>query len=86
VESQGRGLQSYGSMGARAGVQQLRQTVRLQLADTLVGPHSWRYPVGSLQGRRRRRWTGRLEASAGAMIDDLLWWTAALKAARASVS
>lgn len=27
-----------------------------------------------------------LETSAGAMIDDLLWWTAALKAARASAS
>jgi hypothetical protein len=27
-----------------------------------------------------------LEAPAGAMIDDLLWWTAALKAARAGAS
>jgi len=27
-----------------------------------------------------------LEAPAGALIDDLLWWTAALKAARASTS
>jgi hypothetical protein len=27
-----------------------------------------------------------LEAPAGVMIDDLLWWTAALKTARASAS
>jgi hypothetical protein len=27
-----------------------------------------------------------LEAPAGALLDDLLWWTAALKAARARAS
>jgi NAD(P)H-dependent FMN reductase len=78
---------SYGSaMGVRS-VQQLRQTViELQLAPIRSSVH---IPVPTLWAH----YTGgdveagltELEAPARAMIDDLLWWTAALKTARARV-
>jgi NAD(P)H-dependent FMN reductase len=75
---------SYGSaMGVR-GVQQLRQTViELQLAPIRSSVH---IPVATLwahyQGGDVDAGLAELEAPAGAMIDDLLWWTAALKTAR----
>src|SRR2546421_6121523 len=76
---------SYGSaMGAR-GVQQLRQTaIELQLAPIRASVH---IPVATLwahfQGGDVDAGLAELEAPAGALLDDLLWWTAALKAARA---
>ena len=76
---------SYGSaMGARA-VQQLRETViELQLAPVRSSVH---IPVATLrahhQGGDVAKGLGELEPSAKKMIDDLLWWTEALKAARA---
>jgi NAD(P)H-dependent FMN reductase len=82
------GFVSYGSaMGAR-GVQQLRETaIELQLAPIRSSVH---IPVATLwahyQGGDVDAGLGQLEASAGALIDDLLWWTAALKAARSRVS
>jgi NAD(P)H-dependent FMN reductase len=82
------GFVSYGSaMGAR-GVQQLRLTaIEIQLAPIRS---SVLIPVATLWAH----YTGgdvdaglaELEAPAGTMIDDLLWWTAALKTARASAS
>jgi NAD(P)H-dependent FMN reductase len=77
---------SYGSaMGAR-GVQQLRLTaIEVQLAPIRS---SVLIPVATLwahyQGGDVDAGLAEVGASAGAMIDDLLWWTAALKAARAS--
>ena len=82
------GFVSYGSaMGAR-GVQQLRQTViEIQLAPIRSSVH---IPVATLwahyQGGDVDAGLGQLEASAKALIDDLLWWTAALKTARSSAS
>jgi hypothetical protein len=79
---------SYGSaMGARS-VQQLRETmIELQLAPICTSVH---IPVSALwahyQGGDVDAGLLELEAPAGAMIDDLLWWTAALKAARAGAS
>jgi NAD(P)H-dependent FMN reductase len=79
---------SYGSaMGAR-GVQQLRQTViELQLAPIRASVH---IPVAALwahfQGGDVDAGLAELEAPAGALLDDLLSWTAALKAARARAS
>ena len=79
---------SYGSaMGARA-VQQLRETaIELQLAPIRSSVH---IPVATLwahfQGGDVEAGLAQLEQPAGVMIDDLLWWTAALKEARASVS
>jgi len=80
------GFVSYGSaMGARA-VQQLRETaIELQLAPVRTSVH---IPVATLwahyQGGDVDAGLAQLEASAGRLIDDLLWWTAALKAARQS--
>jgi NAD(P)H-dependent FMN reductase len=79
---------SWGSaMGARA-VQQLRETaIELQLAPIRSSVHIpvatlWaHYTGGDVEAR-----LAELEMFAGAMIDDLLWWTAALKTARARAS
>ena len=79
---------SYGSaMGAR-GVQQLRLTaIELQLAPVRSSVY---IPVATLwahfQGGDVDAGLTELEAAAKTMIDDLVWWTAALKAARATAS
>src|SRR6266480_1431139 len=79
------GFVSYGSaLGAR-GVQQLRATaIELQLAPVRSSVH---IPVATLwahyQGGDVEAGLAELEAPAKTLIDDLLWWTAALKAARA---
>ena len=75
---------SYGSvMGARS-VQQLRETViELQMAPIRTSVH---IPVATLwahfQGGDVDKGLAELEKHANSMIDDLLWWTAALKTAR----
>src|SRR6266436_4046771 len=79
---------SYGSAGGTRSVQQLRQNViELQLAPIRSSVH---IPVATLWAHYR---DGDVDAGlaelgepAEAMIDDLLWWTAALKTARADVS
>jgi NAD(P)H-dependent FMN reductase len=77
---------SYGSaLGARS-VQQLRETaIELQLAPVRSSVH---IPVATLwahfQGGDVEAGLAALEAPAKTMIDDLLWWSAALKAARAT--
>ena len=82
------GFVSYGSaMGAR-GVQQLRETaIELQLAPIRLSVH---IPVATLRAHYKGgdvdAGLAELEASAGTLIADLLWWTAALKTARASAS
>ena len=81
------GFVSYGSaMGAR-GVQQLRLTaIEVQLAPIRSSVH---IPVATLwahyQGGDVDAGLAELGEPAGAMIDDLLWWTAALKTARTGV-
>jgi NAD(P)H-dependent FMN reductase len=75
---------SYGgAMGARS-VQQLRETaIALQLAPIAS---SVQIPVATLmahfEGRDVDAGLAELAAPAGTMIDNLLWWTAALKTAR----
>jgi NAD(P)H-dependent FMN reductase len=82
------GFVSYGSaMGARA-VQQLRETlIELQVAPIRFSVH---IPVATLwthfKGGDVDAGLADLAVPAGAMIDDLLWWTAALKSARASAA
>jgi NAD(P)H-dependent FMN reductase len=77
---------SYGSaLGARS-VQQLRETaIELQLAPVRSSVH---IPVATLwahfQGGDVEAGLAELEVPAKGMIDDLLWWSAALKAARAT--
>ena len=79
---------SYGSAGGTRSVQQLRETaIELQLAPIRTSVH---IPVATLwahyKGGDVDAGLAELEAPATAMIDDLLWWTEALKAARASKS
>jgi NAD(P)H-dependent FMN reductase len=75
---------SYGgAMGARS-VQQLRETaIELQLAPIRS---SVQIPVATLwahfQGGDVDKGLAELEKPARVMIDDLLWWTTALKTAR----
>jgi NAD(P)H-dependent FMN reductase len=76
---------SYGSaMGARS-VQQLRQTMtEIQIAPIRSSVH---IPVATLwahyQGGDVDKGLAELEKPAKTMLDDLLWWTEALKIARA---
>src|SRR5438093_7264320 len=76
----------YGSaMGAR-GIQQLRATaIELQMAPIRSSVH---IPVATLwahfQGGDVDQGLAELDKQTNVMIDDLLWWTAALKAARES--
>ena len=78
------GFVSYGSaLGARA-VQQLRENaIELQLAPIRTSVH---IPIATLrahyQGGDVAAGLVELDGRAKAMIDDLLWWTAALKTAR----
>ena len=79
---------SYGSAGGTRSVQQLRQNViELQLAPIRSSVH---IPVATLwahyKGGDVDAGLAESDASAETMIDDLLWWTEALKAARASAS
>jgi NAD(P)H-dependent FMN reductase len=75
---------SYGSaMGARS-VQQLRETaIELQLAPIRSSVH---IPPATLwahfQGGDVDKGLAELDQPAAAMIDDLVWWAAALKASR----
>jgi len=75
---------SYGSaMGARS-VQQLRETmIEVQIAPVRSSVH---IPVATLwahfQGGDVNQGLAELETQAQSMIDDLLWWTTALKTAR----
>lgn len=75
---------SYGSAGGARGVQQLRQTaIELQLAPIRSSVH---IPVATLmahfKGGDVDKGLAELETPANAMLDDLLWWTEALKTAR----
>ena len=69
---------SYGSaVGARS-VQQLRERFSVHIPVATLWAH--------FQGGDLNAGLAELEAPAKAMIDDLVWWTAALKTARASTS
>ena len=79
---------SYGSVAGARSVQQLRETaIELQLAPVRSSVH---IPVATLwahfQGGDVEAGLAELEASANTMIDDLLWWTGALKRARSGAS
>ena len=75
---------SYGSVGGARGVQQLRQVlIEVQMTPIRSSLH---IPVATLmahfQGGDVEKGLAELEARAKEMIDDLLWWTIALKTAR----
>lgn len=75
----------YGSVGGARAVEQLRLVaIELQMAAIRPAVH---LPVAvmtaHLQGGDVAAELGKLEATANTMVDDLLWWTQALNAARA---
>src|SRR6266851_6650836 len=75
---------SFGGVGGARSVQQLRETaIELQLAPIRSSVH---IPVAILmahfQGGDVEKGLAELETPARVMIDDLLWWTTALKTAR----
>ena len=75
---------SFGSLGGARSVQQLRETaIELQLAPIHSSVH---IPVATLwahfQGGDVDKGLAELETPAKLMLDDLLWWTTALKIAR----
>jgi NAD(P)H-dependent FMN reductase len=77
-------LVSYGNAGGARAVQQLRQNlIEPQLAPIRSSVH---VPVATLiahyQGGDVEGGLAELEAPAGVMIDDLLWWSETLKAGR----
>src|ERR1700760_722982 len=79
---------SYGgAAGARSGQPIPATAIELQLAPIRSSVH---IPAATLwahfQGGDVDAGLAELEASAKAMIDDLLWWTVALKTARATAS
>jgi len=79
---------SYGGAAGTRSVQQLRETaIELQLVPIRSSVH---IPAAVLwthfQGGDVNAGLAELEAQAKAMIDDLLWWTEALKTARATAS
>jgi NAD(P)H-dependent FMN reductase len=75
---------SFGGVGGARSVQQLRETaIELQLAPIRSSVH---IPVATLmahfQGGDVDKGLADLATNANLMIDDLLWWTTALKTAR----
>jgi NAD(P)H-dependent FMN reductase len=75
---------SFGSVGGARSVQQLREVaIAVQLAPIHLSVH---IPVATLwahfQGGDVDKGLAELETPAKVMIDDLLWWTTALKTAR----
>src|ERR1700756_3201027 len=78
---------SYGSVSGARSVQQLRETaIELQLAPVRSSVH---IPVAVLwahfQGGDVDAGLAELAGSAETLMDDLLWWTTALKRARAGI-
>jgi NAD(P)H-dependent FMN reductase len=79
---------SYGSAAGARGVQQLRESaIELQLAPVRSAVY---IPVATLwahfQGVDVDAGLAELDAPAKTMIDELLWWTEALRAARGTAS
>lgn len=76
----------YGSVGAARAIEQLRLTcIELQLAPIRTGVHIQGADFfAALQDGKPLSELPFIEQNATAMLDELLWWTAALSAARAA--
>jgi NAD(P)H-dependent FMN reductase len=83
VESQAGCLRELGARSALAACAVAREAIELQMAPIR---HSVHIPVATLwahfQGGDVEAGLAQLDAPAKTMIDDLVWWTAALKSAR----
>ena len=78
----------YGGVGAARSIESLRLiSVELQMAPTRTGVHIQGGDFMAVwQGGKDMKELTYLEKNAKDMLDELLWWTAALKTARHSVS
>jgi NAD(P)H-dependent FMN reductase len=78
----------YGGVGGARAVEQLRLiTIELQMAPTRSGVHIGGADfIGMLMHGKTFADTPHLEPIAVALLDDLAWWTAALKTARERTS
>lgn len=75
----------YGGVGGARAVEQLRlHAVELQMAPTRPGVHIvWADMAQVMDGSKRVSDFPHLEQQAKVVLDDLAWWVAALKSARA---
>jgi NAD(P)H-dependent FMN reductase len=78
----------YGSVGGARAIEQLREVaVQMQLAPIRSAVHIPAVAVFAyLQGQDITPHLAELDAVAEQTIDDLLWWTKALKTARATLT
>ena len=76
----------YGGVGGARAVEQLRlHAVELQMAPTRTGVHIlWPDFMAIRSEGRKLSEFAHLNSSAGDMLDQLVWWTRALNAARAA--
>ncbi len=78
------GFVGYGSVGGARAVEQLRQiAVELQMAPVKAAVHiGWSEYLSIAQGQKTLADYDYLAQSAGALLDDVVWWANALRAAR----
>lgn len=78
------GFLGYGSVGGARAVEQLRAiAVELQMAPVKSAVHIlWPDYLAVLQGAKQLSELDHLNLSATALLDDVVWWANALKAAR----
>lgn len=76
------GFVSYGSVGGGRSIEQLRQVaVELQMAPVRSSVHiAWAEYMAAVKGQPDA--FAPLEQQANTLLDQLIWWTTALKAAR----
>ena len=73
----------YGGLGGARAVEQLRLVcIELQMAPTRSSVHITREPIAAVRAGKRFADFPFLEEAATEMLDDLSWWTHALRAAR----
>ncbi len=73
----------YGSVGAARAIEQLRlMCIELQMAPTRTGVHIQGADFMAVRQGRAFEEFAYLQPNVNTMLDELLWWTNALKAAR----
>jgi len=78
------GFVGYGGVGGARAVEQLRlHAIEMQMAPVRTGVHIvWADMLAVMQGQKKLEELDHLNAAAADMLDQLVWWTKALVAAR----
>lgn len=78
------GFVGYGGVGGARAVEQLRlHAIEMQMAPVRTGVHIvWADMLSVMQGQKKLEELDHLNAAAADMLDQLVWWTKALIAAR----